>query len=110
MTVLSLDVMDISGEQQRDLSHNIIKTRLDPSGKPVPNSASAQLRNELDMHSDRQKDGYCGSCYGGLPPESGCCQTCEEVRQAYVNRGWSFTNPDSVEQVLHYSYYGYARY
>lgn len=41
----------------------------------------------------------CGSCYGGSPPASGCCNTCEEVREAYVRRGWSFVNPDSIEQV-----------
>lgn len=44
-----------------------------------------------------------GSCYGGTPPTDGpnpgCCNTCDEVREAYVRRGWSFVNPDAVEQV-----------
>ena len=97
--VLSLDVMDISGEAQRDLSHNIVKTRLDTTGAPIPNSHSAELRNKLDVMNDQTKDNYCGSCYGGVVPASGCCNTCEEVRQAYVNKGWSFSNPDSIEQV-----------
>jgi hypothetical protein len=43
-------------------------------------------------------DNFCGSCYGGLEPESGCCNTCEEVRQSYINRGWSFGDPDAIEQ------------
>jgi len=43
---------------------------------------------------------YCGSCYGGQEPEGGCCNTCEDVRQAYVNKGWSFTNPDGIEQCI----------
>jgi hypothetical protein len=34
-TVLSLDVMDISGEHQLDLKHEIVKSRLDKSGKVV---------------------------------------------------------------------------
>ncbi|KAH8114481.1 Sec1 family-domain-containing protein [Phellopilus nigrolimitatus] len=96
--LLSLDVMDISGEQQRDLAHNIIKTRLAESGIPVPDSHSAELRNKLDVMNDQTKDGYCGSCYGGVGPENGCCNTCEEVRTAYVNKGWSFNNPDAIEQ------------
>ncbi|KAH0586268.1 hypothetical protein H2248_007517 [Termitomyces sp. 'cryptogamus'] len=96
--LLSLDVMDISGELQRDLSHNILKVRLDERGAVVPNSYSAELRNDIDKMNDQKKDGYCGSCYGGLEPPSGCCQTCEDVRQAYVNRGWSFSNPDAIEQ------------
>jgi hypothetical protein len=90
--------MDISGETQRDLSHNILKTRLDEHGVDVPNSHSAELRNELEKMNDQKAEGYCGSCYGGLEPESGCCNTCEEVRTAYVNRGWSFSTPDAIEQ------------
>ncbi|KAG6890820.1 hypothetical protein C0995_003253 [Termitomyces sp. Mi166 len=96
--LLSLDVMDISGELQRDLSHNVLKVRLDEHGAIVPNSYSAELRNDIDKMNEQKKDGYCGSCYGGLEPPSGCCQTCEDVRQAYVNRGWSFSNPDAIEQ------------
>lgn len=42
----------------------------------------------------------CGSCFGGQPPESGCCNTCDEVRESYVRRGWSFTDPDSIEQCV----------
>ncbi|KAJ8080455.1 vacuolar protein sorting-associated protein 45 [Marasmius tenuissimus] len=96
--LLSLDVMDISGETQRDISHNVLKRRLDSNGVPVPNSFSADLRNDLDKMNDQKDSNYCGSCYGGLEPASGCCNTCEEVRMAYVNRGWSFTNPDAIEQ------------
>ena len=93
--------MDISGETQRDLSHNILKLRLDVDGKPVKGSASysADLQNDLDKMNAQRGEGYCGSCYGGFEPEGGCCNTCEEVRTAYVNRGWSFSNPDSIEQV-----------
>ncbi len=98
--VLSLDVMDISGETQRDLTHNILKARLDTKGKAVPGSYSADLQNDLDKMNAATAEGYCGSCYGGLEPESGCCNTCEEVRTAYVNRGWSFSNPDAIEQVF----------
>ncbi|KAI5118701.1 hypothetical protein M0805_003357 [Coniferiporia weirii] len=98
--LLSLDVMDISGEQQRDLSHNIQKTRLDEAGKLIPEARSAELRNKLDVMNDQTKEGYCGSCYGGVAPEGGCCNTCEEVRAAYVNKGWSFGNPDSIEQCV----------
>ena len=98
-SVVSLDVMDISGETQRDISHNVVKTRLDSKGEMVPNSAISQLGSDLDKISDVKQDNYCGSCYGGTEPEGGCCNTCESVRQAYVNRGWSFTDPDAIDQV-----------
>lgn len=92
--------MDISGEQQRDLTHNIVKTRLNPQGEAIED-VSAHLGSDLDKAVAGRGEGYCGSCYGGTVPESGCCNTCEEVRQAYVDRGWSFGNPDSIDQVCH---------
>jgi len=96
--LVSVDVMDISGELQRDLSHNILKTRLDQTGKSIPNSYNTDLRNDLDKMHDSKSGQYCGSCYGGLESPSGCCNTCEEVRQAYINRGWSFSQPELIEQ------------
>ena len=97
--------MDISGESQTDISHNIVKTRLDERGVPVPNSVITDLQNDLDKLNEQRQNGYCGSCYGGVEPASGCCNTCEEVRQAYVNRGWSFNRPDSIEQVSIAAYF-----
>jgi len=97
--------MDISGEQQRDLTHNIIKTRLDPQGNSVEDSSSG-LGSELDKVVAGRGPNYCGSCFGGTEPPSGCCNTCEEVRQAYVNRGWSFSNPDAVDQVSRTTFKG----
>jgi len=96
--LLSLDVMDISGELQRDVSHNILKMRLDERGAMVPDSASTDLHNDLEKMNAAKEENYCGSCYGGLEPESGCCNTCEDVRTAYVNRGWSFSNPEAIDQ------------
>lgn len=98
-SVVSVDIMDISGELQRDLSHNILKTRLDQAGNHIPSSYTTDLRNDLDKMHDSKSDKYCGSCFGGLEPPSGCCNTCDEVRQAYVNRGWSFSQPELIEQV-----------
>ncbi|KAI0753897.1 Sec1-like protein [Irpex lacteus] len=82
--LLSLDVMDISGETQSDITHHY----------------ETSVQNDIDKINEQRQNGYCGSCYGGLEPEGGCCNTCEDVRQAYVNRGWSFNNPDAIEQVL----------
>ncbi|KAG2134289.1 Sec1-like protein [Suillus cothurnatus] len=97
--LLSLDVMDISGEQQRDVSHNILKKRITQSGVDMP-AVREDLRNEIDKLAERRASGYCGSCYGGQEPESGCCNSCEEVRQAYTDKGWSFSNPDGIEQCV----------
>ncbi|TFK52450.1 Sec1-like protein [Heliocybe sulcata] len=99
--LLSVDIMDISGETQRDISHSIVKSRLDSSGVRVTGIHSSDLRNEVDKMHETRKDSYCGSCFGADPPEGKeCCNTCDDVRQAYVNRGWSFGNPDAIEQCV----------
>ncbi|KAI0283920.1 Sec1-like protein [Russula aff. rugulosa BPL654] len=98
--LLSLDLMDISGELQRDISHDIIKTRLTSGGTVVPNSGVAELGNDIDKISNERAEDYCGSCFGGEPPEGGCCNTCDSVREAYTRRGWSFGNPGSIEQCV----------
>lgn len=91
--------MDISGEMQRDIAHDIIKTRLTSAGTVVPGSGVAELGNDIDKMNNQRAESYCGSCYGGEPPEGGCCNTCDTVREAYTRKGWSFGNPGSIEQV-----------
>jgi len=96
--LLSLDVVDISGELQKEVSHNVLKSRLDSEGRPIRHAISAELKNDLEKINESRGSDYCGSCYGGVEPEGGCCQTCDDVRTAYMNRGWSFSNPEAVEQ------------
>jgi endoplasmic reticulum-Golgi intermediate compartment protein 3 len=97
--VLSLDLIDITGELQRDITHNIVKTRLTAEGTVVPGSQVAELRNDIDKLNEQRAAGYCGSCYGADPPEGGCCNSCEAVREAYLRQGWSFGNPNEINQV-----------
>lgn len=42
MVVLSMDVMDISGEHQTDLEHDITKTRLSADGRTIESSKSGR--------------------------------------------------------------------
>jgi hypothetical protein len=32
---------------------------------------------------------YCGSCYGAETREGQCCNSCDDVRDAYASRGWN---------------------
>ncbi|KAF9067147.1 endoplasmic reticulum vesicle transporter-domain-containing protein [Rhodocollybia butyracea] len=100
--LISVDVMDISGEAQRDITQNIRKHRLDPSGAPIRASKLNGLKNEIQKNTEKSLEAkgpnYCGSCQGAPPLESGCCNTCEEVRLAYSRRGLSFQNPEWIEQ------------
>lgn len=40
------------------------------------------------------------SCYGAETVEQPCCNTCEEVREAYRKKGWAFNNPHGIAQCI----------
>ena len=42
----------------------------------------------------------CESCYGAETPEKRCCNTCEDVREAYRRKGWALSDVDDIKQVL----------
>lgn len=43
----------------------------------------------------------CGSCYGAKSlREDGCCNTCQEVREAYVKSGWGMVNVHIIDQCI----------
>ncbi|KAJ3123426.1 hypothetical protein HK098_001919 [Nowakowskiella sp. JEL0407] len=109
--ILSVDVMDVAGEHQNDIFHDIFKVRLDPNGQPhkdkAPEKHTINESKDSPEHIAMEKAkntttqaGYCGSCYGGTPPASGCCNTCDEVKKAYADKGWSFNTPESMEQCI----------
>jgi hypothetical protein len=54
----------------------------------------------MDAARNKTKaEGYCGSCYGAAKAGT-CCNTCEDVREAYRVSGWSAENVDKFEQVI----------
>lgn len=99
--LLTLDVMDVSGEQQHSVKHGINKVRLQPAtkGGAVINVNSLALHDDSAQHLDPD---YCGDCYGANSPanaqKQGCCNTCDEVREAYAQASWAFGKGENVEQ------------
>ena len=102
--MLSIDVMDVSGEQQNDISKSVFKQRFDRTGlmiREMPHGTDH--RNVFDHHSIEEKSKElvstdCGRCYGATAPASGCCNTCDEVREAYAKMGWAVQNFKDIEQ------------
>ncbi|PSN63520.1 endoplasmic reticulum-golgi intermediate compartment protein-like protein 3 [Corynespora cassiicola Philippines] len=99
--LLTLDVMDVSGELQMGVTHGVNKVRL-----TAENEGSKVIETKaLDLHKDEASHlapDYCGECYGAPAPTNGakpgCCQTCDEVRDAYASISWSFGRGEGVEQ------------
>jgi len=100
--LLTLDVMDVSGEQQTGVVHGVNQVRLSSvaEGSKVIDTQELLLHQQ-DVASHLDPD-YCGSCYSAPPltngTKPGCCQTCDEVREAYAANSWAFGRGEGVEQ------------
>ncbi|KAM7459061.1 hypothetical protein BLSTO_00182 [Blastocystis sp. subtype 1] len=76
----SIDLMDISGQQQMGVISRIVKIDLDEANKPVNAAFSSVLEED-------KLDKNCGSCFGA-DVSNKCCNSCSELRNAYLKRGW----------------------
>ncbi|CAL0318306.1 unnamed protein product [Lupinus luteus] len=103
-SMLSLDTRDISGEQHFDIRHNITKKRIDANGNVVEvkkeGLGAPKIERPLQKHGGRLEhdEKYCGSCFGAEESDDQCCNSCEEVRDAYKKKGWGLTNSDLIDQ------------
>lgn len=103
-SILSVDAMDISGEQHYDIRHDITKKRIDQLGNVIESRSDGiggpKIERPLQRHGGRldHNETYCGSCYGAEESDDECCNSCEEVREAYRKKGWGITHPDMIDQ------------
>jgi hypothetical protein len=66
--VLSLDLIDITGELQHDtVSHIVLSRLVSTAGTAVPGSKIGELRDDTNKLNEQRASGYCGSCYGRQP-------------------------------------------
>ncbi|VDO31717.1 unnamed protein product [Haemonchus placei] len=94
---ISVDVMDVTGENQDKIQDDVFKLRLDKNGRNISDQVQKiEVNQNKTVDSPEISTLKCGSCYGALP-EGTCCNTCEELKEAYRLRGWQ-VNIDEVEQ------------
>lgn len=69
-SILSLDAMDVSGEQHLDIRHNIMKKRIDANCNVIEvkkdGIGAPKIERPLQRHGGRlgHDEKYCGSCFG----------------------------------------------
>ena len=100
---LHLDVIDVAGDSQMDISDSMFKKRLNiDDGMPInklrseaePQKVEANIKAAEDkkvqdiLKATLPKD-YCGPCYGASESETDCCNTCDDVLQHYKKKRWN---------------------
>ncbi|KXJ74009.1 hypothetical protein RP20_CCG014532 [Aedes albopictus] len=102
---VSLDAQDATGEQHLHIEHTIYKRRMDLKGNPIEEAKKEDIsapKPRLEKKEEEVKK--CGSCYGAEKNSTHCCETCQDVIDAYREKQWN-PNLDDFEQcqneVLH---------
>ncbi|KAF1778815.1 Endoplasmic reticulum vesicle transporter, C-terminal [Phytophthora cactorum] len=86
--------MDVAGELQVNMHQTVVKTRLDVNGLPISMNTDEIAKTDLPA-------GYCGSCYGARHPAGkDCCNTCEEVKEAFIHSDLSLEEAEQKEQCV----------
>ncbi|XP_063720533.1 endoplasmic reticulum-Golgi intermediate compartment protein 3-like [Symsagittifera roscoffensis] len=98
--MLTVDAVDVSGEQHFDINHEIFKTSLDLSGRE---KAKEPVRLKSTAAPDEKKENEvavpaCGSCYGAESESYKCCNTCDDIKKAYFAKGWALRDYSGISQ------------
>jgi len=93
---MSLDVMDSSGQTELDVDHDFYKQRM-KGGLPIHEVITETVEATAGTAGATKNGKQCGSCYGAGNPGQ-CCNTCQEVTDAYARKGWSLSQIQTIEQ------------
>ena len=108
---LTLDVMDVTGQEESDSTHDLVKTPVDFSGHHMTHvraAFSSKRPRILAPRDDPKSSLYCGRCNfderrppimanGALEPPT-CCNTCERVMSYHDERRLPRPSMGDVEQ------------
>lgn len=86
-----LDAMDVAGDNQLNVEHEMIKQRLTPEGAFI-GSAGVEIIGEGPLEVTDHPPDYCGDCYGADTEAMKCCNTCNDLIKAYQMRQWSIVD------------------
>jgi hypothetical protein len=78
----NLDAMDVAGEQQNGIDHDMQKVRLAPDGTQIGDAYAHVIGGNATEEADPLPADYCGPCFGAESHEGQCCNSCHDVREA----------------------------
>uniref|UniRef100_A0A6B2L6T7 Endoplasmic reticulum vesicle transporter C-terminal domain-containing protein n=1 Tax=Arcella intermedia TaxID=1963864 RepID=A0A6B2L6T7_9EUKA len=107
---ISVNAMDKTGGHQLNIHHNVYTTRIDKTGNPLNPQEKEEIGEDKysqDIYlGDSATDIKCGSCYGAETEQVPCCNSCDEIQEAYRKKGWAFVNLNNYEQCVKEDYMG----
>ena len=109
-SVLSINLMDPKQNNVMHVAHEIFKMRLTSAGESIGKPIREGLQNVAMTPADLAtvfKDRKiranhsstrirCPSCFQSLLDEDSCCNSCKEVREAFLNHGWDDRPDDYI--------------
>lgn len=98
---LALDAMDSTGEQHMHIEHDVFKRRMDmETGRPIDEAKKEDITTRKENATSTTSsttspetavgEKKCLSCYGAEHNSTHCCNTCEDVMDAYREKRWNF--------------------
>lgn len=82
--------MDTTGDQHLHIEHNIFKRRMDLAGNPIDVPVKEEIATTTTKEAQpNATKPACGSCYGAGANATHCCDTCQDVIDAYRVKRWS---------------------
>ena len=107
----NVNAYDVEGTQQTKKHNEIRKQRIDENGLAIGGKEWLNIKkhNEKNKRKEAKNDKtYCGSCYGAA--EKGkCCQTCDDVIDAFRAKGWGLSGIDKWEQCIKEGYDNFGK-
>ncbi|TFJ83594.1 hypothetical protein NSK_004699 [Nannochloropsis salina CCMP1776] len=86
-----VDAMDVAGDNQMQVEHNMLKQRLSSQGERI---GFPFLEDPTDFDSKKADAlvgaapwDYCGSCFQARTHTGACCNSCQDLEQAYLTQG-----------------------
>jgi len=106
---IHVDAYDFEGNQQADTKHDLRQVRVDENGYGIEDKKWLSVkkkekkgREKKAIEKQRSKD-YCGSCYGA-GAKGQCCNSCDDVIDAFKAKGWSINGIDRWQQCIEEGY------
>ena len=93
--LITLDAVDYFGNFEENVHKNTVKHRIKKDLTPI-DKARAITNSHKDpgpgfsKETASGKKSGCGSCYGAERGKQDCCNSCDDVKERYNDRGWSF--------------------